>query len=646
MFDAVRNNKKVVQGFLALITLPFAFWGVESYVRNAGDGNDLAKVGETKISRQQFDNALREQQDRMRQSMGASFDPKMMETPEVRQAVLNGLIDQRLLMLETFNKHLIVSDEGLRQAIASIPALQEDGKFSMKRYEQVLAAQGLNQQNFEAQMRQDLALQQLIGGIGDTSIVSRSIADRLIQMQTQSREVLELRIGAEMQMPQVKLAADAAQKYYDANPKRFEVPEQLKAEYVTLSMDAISAQTTVSDAEVTAWYDSHKDRFQQTEERQASHILITVDSSASEADKAKAKEKAESVLKEVKAAGANFAALAKKYSQDPGSASKGGDLGFFGRGMMVKPFEDAAFGLKEGEISGLVQSDFGFHIIKLTSVHAASVKPMASVRADIEAELKRQTASRKFAEAAEAFTNMVYEQSDSLKPAAEKFKLTVQSSDWVKRKAVNPQDKAAKPFDNDKLRNAVFGEEAVKNKRNTETVEIAPNTLVAARVLEHKPASQVPFDKVKAEIEMFLRVQEAQAMAKKAGEARLAELQKDANTKVAWSPAKTVSRVDPRQVHPAAADAILKASVQKLPAFVGVEIPLSQKDGFIQGGGYAIYKITATGEAKLEPTVREAMQQRLQGMQSPMDISSYMAALRQRYKVEINKAQLEVKTDK
>lgn len=641
MFDAVRNNKKVVQVFLALITLPFAFWGVESYVRNAAHDDDIAKVGDTPITRQQFENALREQQDRMRVALGSNFDPKMMDAPEVRQSILEGLIDQRLLMLETAGNRLFVSDDGLRQAIASIPALQENGQFSMKRYEQALAAQGLNQQVFEAQMRRDLALQQLVGGIGDTAFVSRAVADRLIHLQTESRQVLEYRFAPEALLAQVKLAADAAEKYYAANGKRFEVPEQLRAEYVVLSMDAISAQTSVTDAEITAWYDSHKDRYQQAEERQASHILIAVEASASAGEKAKAKEKAEALLKEVQAPGADFAALAKKHSQDPGSASKGGDLGFFGRGMMVKAFEDTAFTLKEGETSGLVQSDFGYHIIRVTGIHAAKVKPLDEVRADIEAELKRQTASRKFAEAAEAFSNTVYEQSDSLKPAAEKFKLTVQGSEWIKRKpgtAPTGQPEAiAKPFDHEKLRNAIFGEEAVKNKRNTETVEIAPNTLVAARVLEHKPASQVPFEKVKGDIETFLRLQEAQAQVKKAGEARLAELRKDGDGKQSWSAPRSVSRVDPRQVPPAALPVIFKANVQKLPAYAGVEVPLQQ------GGGYVLYKIVALDEVKLEAIQRDAMKQKLLNLQAPVDTGLYLAALRQRYKVEILKSQLDNK---
>ena len=277
-------------------------------------------------------------------------------------------------------------------------------------------------------------------------------------------------------------------------------------------------QLAVTDAEIKAWYDGHKERYQQAEERRASHILVA----SEKLGKDKAKAKAEGLLKDVVNNPALFAELAKKNSDDPGSAEKGGDLGFFGRGMMVKSFEDAAYKLKDGEISGVVESDFGFHIIKLTGIHAAKEKPLAEVRGEIEAELKKAGASRKFAEAAESFSNTVYEQADSLKPVADKFKLTVKQSGWIGRQA-NP---ANGPLANEKLMAALFSEDSVKNKRNSEAVEIAPNTLVAARIVEYKAASLQPIDGVKASIETMLRRKEAQALALKDGEARLEVLKK------------------------------------------------------------------------------------------------------------------------
>ena len=347
MFDAVRNNKRIVQGFLVLITLPFAFFGVESYVRNAGGGDDVAKVGKTKISLQEFQRAYREQQERMRSTLGANFDAKLFDTPEARLSVVNGLVDQRVLLLEAAKGRLYASDAQLAQVITRIPALQDDGKFSQAKYEQALKAQGMTIQGFEGQLRQDLTLQQVVGAVADSGLVAKSQAAQVLRIQMESRETASYLLNPAQFVAKAKVDESAARKYYDSNSAQFQVPEQVKAEYVVLSADALKDQAAVSDSEVKAWYAGHQDRYQQAEERRASHILILADASASAADKAKAKAKAEGLLAELKANPAKFAEIAKKESQDPGSAANGGDLGFFAKGAMVKPFEETEKKYKE-----------------------------------------------------------------------------------------------------------------------------------------------------------------------------------------------------------------------------------------------------------------------------------------------------------
>ena len=626
MFDAVRNNKRIVQAFLALITLPFAFFGVDSYMRNAGSGSDVATIGDVKISLQQFQQTLREQQDRLRTQMGAQFDPKMLENPEARKAILDDLINQRLLVIEAGKKHMFAGDSAVRQAIGAIEAFKVDGKFSSERYEAALRAQGMSPAGFEAQLRQDLTLQQLAGAIAQSGVVSHSVADRLLALQTEKREVMEYRLTPDSYLGKVKLADDAAKKFYDENAKQFEVAEQAKAEYVVLSMESIASQLAVTEAEIKTWYDGHKDRFQQPEERRASHILIA----SEKIGKDKAKAKADELLAEVRKNPSAFAELAKKNSDDPGSASKGGDLGFFGRGAMVKSFEEATMSLKEGEISGVVESDFGFHIIKLTGIHAVKEKPLADVRGEIEAELKKAAGSRKFAEAAETFSNMVYEQSDSLKPVAEKFKLTIKTSDWLARQA-NPANGV---LGNEKLMAALFSEDSVKNRRNTEAVEIAANTLVAARLVDYKPKALQPFDGVKASIETLLKNKEAQVLASKDGEARLEALKKG-DDKIVWGAAKSVSRMDARQLPPLAAQSIFRMETGSLPSYTGVELP---------GAGYALFKLSKVqaGE-KLDGASAQGMLKQLGNFAAKEDVQLYLAALRSRYKVEINQAALESK---
>lgn len=626
MFDAVRNNKKIVQIFLALITLPFAFFGVESYVRSVGAGDDVAKVGDSAITQQHFQQALRDQQERLRAQMGGQVDPKMLDNPQARKAIIDDLVDQRLLMLEANKKRMFVSDEAIRRTVGGIDAFKVDGKFSSERYEAVLRGQGMTPASFEAQLRQDLTLQQLAGAVAQSGVRPHSLTDRILALQTEKREVMEYRFALDAYLSKVKLSDDAVKKFYDENARQFQMPEQAKAEFVVLSMDTIGSQLAVTDAEIKAWYDGHKDRFLQAEERRASHILLASDKHG----KDKAKSKAEELLKEIQKNPAAFADLAKKNSDDPGSASKGGDLGFFGRGMMVKPFEDAAFSQKEGDISGVVESDFGFHIIKVTGIHAAKEKPLVEVRAEIEGELKKTAASRKFAEAAEAFSNTVYEQSDSLKPVAEKFKLSIKQSDWIGRQA-NP---ANGPLGNEKLLAALFSDDSVKNKRNTETVETAANTLVAARIVDYKPSALQPFDSVKGNIESLLKRQEAQTLARKDGEERLAALKKGED-KLSWGAAKSVSRMDARLVPPVAAPAIFKIDTSKLPAYTGVDLP---------GVGYALYKLTKLDAGdKLDEARKQALVRQLDNLHSQEDVQVFLAALRTRYKVEINQSVLEAK---
>ncbi len=629
MFDAVRNNQRIVQIFLGLITLPFAFWGVDSYVRNSGAGNDVASIGDSRVTVQQFDQALRERQDQMRQAMGASFKPEMINSPEARLSVLNSLIDQQLLMLESSKNRLVVTDGALRDVIGSIPSLQEDGKFSMEKYERALRAQGMSQPQFEAKLRQDLTLRQLMGTISDSAFVSQAQATTILNLQLEERQYSEFRIAPEQYADKVKVDADAVKKFYDQNQAQFEIPEQVKVEYVILSLDSMLSQISVSDAEIKARFEGHKDKYQQPEERRASHILILA---KTEGEKAAAKAKAEEVLKEVRKTPAKFADLAKQYSQDPGSAKSGGDLGYFGRGMMVKAFEEAVFKQKEGEISDVLESEFGYHIIKLTGIKTAKVKSLDEVRADIVSELKREAATRKFAESAEAFNNTVYEQSDSLQPAAEKFKLKIQQSGWLKKNPDQREAAALGPLANEKILASLFSEDAVKNKRNIEAYEIAPNTLLSARVVEHVAASTRPLESVKNDIEKLLKAQEAATLAKNTGESRLEELKKGGDDKLAWSSLKSASRMQSRDLPPAAVRAVFKAEVQKLPAYAGASV----------GGAYVLYKIVkVNAPEKLDESRRNALQNEYAHILAQEELSAYLNALRARYKIDINKAALE-----
>jgi peptidyl-prolyl cis-trans isomerase D len=632
MFDVVRNNKKIIQLFLALITLPFAFWGVESYVRSSGGGNDVATVGGSGISQQEFGQALREQQERLRPMLGANANPAMLDTPELRRAVVDTLVNQRLLALQARQAKLSVNDAQLVQFITSVPQLQQNGKFSKERYEAVVAAQGMSKEAFEARLRQDLVMQQAMAAVTDAVLPGRTSAENWLAAQLEQREIAEVQLRPEQYAAQVKVGADAVAAYFEANKKKFESPEQVKVEFVVLSQDKMSDQITVPEEEIRKAYQTQGDRYKQPETRRASHILITAAKTAPEAEVKAAQAKAEGLLAQLKKAPGDFEKLARANSQDPGSAAKGGDLDWFGRGMMVKPFEDAVYALKEGQVSELVRSDFGFHIIKLTGVRAEQARPFDAVKAEIGAELKRQAAAKKYAEAAEAFTNIVYEQSDSLKPAAEKFKLNVQQSDWVIRNG-----SAVPPFTNAKLMAALFSDDALKNKRNTEAIEVAPRTLVAARVVEHKPAAMPPLATVQPTIEKILVRQEAAKLAAKDGAARLARLEKGEGADLSWGPTRNVMRASAPQLSGEAVSAIFKAGVAKLPAYAGTQVP---------GGAYALYRIGAVKKfvaGQDEPPAARALRQRYADLVAEQEMLAWIDTLKARHDVKINKAVLEAK---
>ncbi|MBS3916620.1 MAG: SurA N-terminal domain-containing protein [Sulfuritalea sp.] len=636
MFDAIRNSKRFVQVFLGLIILPFAFWGVDSYFGPSRGGGELASVGGSSISQQEFSQAMRDQQERLRGQYGREFNPAMLETPEARQAMLDSLVTQRLLLLHASKSGLATSDAQLIDVIGSIPALQEEGRFSKRRYEQALRAQGLTQTGFEAKLRQDLTLQQMVQAVSDTAVVSKASAERMIAIQLEERQVSEVTFRPEQFSAQVKLSDDAVRDYYEKNRKQFEIPQQIRAEYIVLSREILAQQTTVGQDEIKSAYEKNARNYVTQEERRASHILIQSPVDAPEAEQKAARAKVDAILQQVKKTPGDFAKLAKEHSQDPGSSEKGGDLGYFAHGAMVKSFEDAVFALKENQISDVVRSEFGYHIIRLTGIKPGKVRSFEEARESIVAELKAQMAGTKFAEAAEAFSNSVYEQADSLKPAADKFKLPIQQTgffDQSNRVAAGPL------AGNDKLFMALFSDDALKNKRNTDAIEVAPNTLVAARVLEQRPAELRSLESVKGEIERKLVAEAASRLAQQEGEAKLSQLSKGEPIALNWSPPQTVVRQPMRGLAPEAQRAIFKASTNKLPAYAGVHL---------SKGGYALFRISqaGTGTAKGEGDPRaKAQSAQLTQLAGVEDFNAYQAALRERYGVKIDKAALAKNTN-
>jgi peptidyl-prolyl cis-trans isomerase D len=468
---------------------------------------------------------------------------------------------------------------------------------------------------FEQRVREDVRKQALVQSVVESVIVPTSVATRLDGLLREQREIRELRFNAEQFLSKVSVTDAQVAEFYEKNRSMFETPESARVEYLVLSPETIAGAGSVAEADVRAYYEQNKARYGTDEQRRASHILITPEGG----DKAAAKKKADELLAQVRSKPADFEKLARDNSKDPGSAAQGGDLGFFGKGMMVKPFEEAVFRLKPGEISDVVESDFGFHVIKVTEVKAAEVKPFEQVRADIERDLKTQQAQKEFAKAADQFTNLVYEQADSLQPAADALKLKIQQADALTRRGLAPHVNA-------RVVEALFSEESIKSRRNTQAIEVGTNTLVSARIVDHKPAAVRPLDEVKAQVRQLVERREAVRLAKDAGEARLAELRKQPSD-AGFAPARTISRGNPQGLPPSAMNAIMRAPADKLPAFVGTEV---------DNAGYLIAQIVSTkvGEAG-SAEQRDARSRVLAQQAAAADEAAYAEGLKARHNVKI-----------
>lgn len=629
MFETIRKHQRLMQILLAIIIVPsFVLVGVSSYESGGDNAAGVATVAGKKITQQDWDEAQRRQIDQARAQMGPQFDQKQFDTPEAKHAVLEQLVAERTLQNAIAEKHLAVSDAAIRKQIEAIPQFKKaDGSFDLDKYTAALAAQGMTPTMFDANARRQMALQQLTGSIQATAIVPRSVTTRLSDMRDQTRDVQELLFPAADFMSQVKVTDAMVKAFYDKNATMFMVPEHVKAEYVVFNSDAVARQVSVSDAEVAEAYNKNPARFGTAEERAVSHILVNSAKDAKPADAAAAKAKASAILAEVRKTPADFAKIAKAQSQDTGSAEMGGELGSFQKGAksdLPAAVDAAVFGLKEGEASELVQSEYGFHIVKVTSIKPASQKTLAEAKDAITAELKTAKMSKKYSELAEQFSNTVEEQSDSLKPAADKLGLKIETVENLAR-TPNPALGTA-IYNNPKFLTALFSPDALKNKRNTLAVEAAPSTLIAGRVLDYKAAAKLPLAEVEAAIRQRVTMEEAVRLAHAAGEAKMASA-RAAGDAAGFGPVQTLTRTKEPTINPVAAMAVLKADVAKLPAYVGVDLP---------GQGYGVYRIASVAQVATPDPARRAQEaEQITGAAAQQDMYAFLQALKDKAKVKV-----------
>ncbi|TPG23264.1 SurA N-terminal domain-containing protein [Variovorax guangxiensis] len=623
MFEFFRKYNKIVMGVLFVLIIPsFVLFGVDRY---QGDqkGEKVARVDGHDITRPEWDQQHRNEVDRIRRQM-PNIEAATLDSDAARYATLERMVRDRVLAAAAAKSNMTVSEDRLSRLFAEDTSLASfrtaDGKFDRERF---MMATGRTPEQYEAAVRSDLATQQVLLGVSGTAFATPAQAQATLNAFYDRREVQMVRFNPADFKSKVTPSDADIEAYYKEHASQFQAPEQADVEYLVLDLDAAKKNISVSDADLKSYYEQNGARFGTPEERRASHILITAPASASKSDRDAARAKAEQLMAEVKKTPASFADVARKNSQDPGSAEKGGDLDFVARGAMVKPFEDAMFALKKGEISNVVESEFGYHVIMLKDIKPAVLQPFEQVRAAIENEVRGQQATQEFAKAAEAFTDAVYQQPDSLQPAADKLKLTIRKASNVAR---TPAAGVTGPLASANFLGALFAPESLSRKHNTEAIEIGPNQLASGRVVQYSPARAVPLAEVKSTVRAQLVDQRAAALAKAEGEAKLAAWQANAAGATFGAPV-TLSRLDAQSQSLPVIEAALRADATRLPALVGVDLGKE---------GYAVVKVVKL-VPRTAPTAEAAKQENEQFVQviTAAENLAYYNLLKERFKAEI-----------
>lgn len=491
MLQAINDRIKGWLGIaiVILIGLPFALWGIQSYFDDAGP-RYAAKVNNSEISANEFERSVSIERQKLLRQYGGKLP---MEEKALRERTMTQMINQRVLEEVTFEQGYRISDVILSERVRQLFTI--DGVFDLERFEASVASLGMNIPMYERALRNELRLQQMQSAITNSTFVTRDAVNKLAALTEQTRDVSVLTFNVDYFSTAEKPGTEEIKQYYETNLQRFMVPEKIKVDYVEITSDALAENVEIDEQQIKEMYDHYVKSVSGREERKARHILIQTGE-----DKAAARAKAESIKKELEQ-GADFVELAKKYSQDPGSAVKGGDLGWVAMGEMVKPFEQKLFGLEKDSMSDVVETQFGFHIIKLDDIRSESVVPLAVKRYEFEEELKTDSVASMFYDLSERLASTAYENPDSLDMVVDDLGLKIKTSDYFSR---NKGEGIAK---NEKVRNIAFSPLVLEQGSNSDIIEISPTHVVVIRMNERVPATAIPLAEVSSRIENILKVQ-------------------------------------------------------------------------------------------------------------------------------------------
>jgi len=560
MLEQIRNRTQTTfaKVILVIIIIPFALFGIDSYLSSVGNVIHIASVNEELITAK----SLQEAENQFKARQDESTDPKMFESVEFKKAVLDQLITTKLINQEIKNSGFYISNSQVGTYIAGMREFQKNGKFSQDQYDEILKINNLSPKKFDDKIKSDLGTQQVKDSLRKLSFVPKDKIQDLVNLAYQKRDVSIYELKQDDFKDKIDLSDSALKKVYEESKSSFMRPDQVKIKFIIYSVAGIVPNIKVANKEVKDYFTNNINRYQTDQQRRAKHILFTVRADLTDSQVKEIANKAQNVLNEIKKNPKSFKKNAKEYSQDTESSKNGGDLGFFSRGDMTKVFEDTVFSMSKNQISELIKTEFGFHIVMLTDIKGEEVK-FESVKNQIKGELIFNKALGEFGSNAEDFSNTVYEQSESLQQAATKFSLKIEDSEWLSFES------AKKFFNNEAFAQAIFDKYAIDEKKNIAAIEASPNNLVAARVVDFRPSTAKSFEEVKVSIKEFLIEAESQKLLLAAG----AKLIKDVKSKeraVDWIDQLEVDRIDRKGLSDPIINAIFKMDDRKLPEYTGL----------------------------------------------------------------------------
>jgi peptidyl-prolyl cis-trans isomerase D len=611
---------------LGLLAIPFALWGVNYYFE--GGQLNVASVDGHDISVDSYKRAVDDQRRRLP-------DPKLLDSPELRQVILDNLINDYLVAREAQGAGYRISDAELARQIRQLPWFQRDGQFDVKAYEVALRSQGKTPREYEQTLRQRYLIEQARSGYANTALITDADVAALLRYEGQQRDVEYAVVSPAKLREAVRVSVADIEQEYQRAPERYRTPEKVRIEFVRLNATDLAKAVQLTDEELRQALSEAAQAGQGAEERRASHILLELPQGADAAAEKAAMKQAKDLRAKI-LAGSDFATLAKQHSKDPGSAAQGGDLGAVARGTMVKEFEAALFAMKKaGEVSEPVRTSFGLHLIKLTGLKAAT--PAKVDRARVEASLKARKAEERFIDLAERLRNLAYEQPDSLRPAAEALGLKIETSDWFSRAGSKDGLTA-----NRKVIEAAFNPEVLEQRRNSDALEIGPNQLVVVRLHAHEPPRQRPLAEVRAAIEQELLANARRTEGEKIANAALQQAREGKPFEaVARQNGLTVTAVRTYGRTSAGVDAGL------LQAAFAAASPAGDRPSLgvvgLADGSYAVYavrKLREPATVDLKSKEAQAIRRALEARRGRDYYEGYKTGLRQQVTIKIHKDQL------